>query len=240
MATQIDLTALDRSGTFAGYLATPHDDAVSAGIVVVQEIFGVNAGIRAIADAWAAQGYTALAPDLFWRLQPGVELDADAPSDAEQAFALYRRFDVDKAVADIEAAIKALRAHGCTSVGVVGYCLGGLLAYLSATRTDSDASVSYYGGGIDARLGEAGAIGKPLLMHIAGRDHIVPEAARAAVIATLSQNRHATLYSYDADHAFARHSGSARDPVAAGQADARTQAFVAEHLRQSAAEHPQP
>ncbi len=234
MATQIDLTALDGAGSFTGYLATPGADASSAtqaGIVVIQEIFGVNAGIRAVADSWAAQGYTALAPDLFWRLQPGVELDADVPAEAERAFALYKQFNVDNAVADIEAAIKALRAHGCSTVGVVGYCLGGLLAYLSATRTDSDASVSYYGAGIDARLGEAAAIGKPLLMHIAGRDHFVTEAARAAITAGLTPNRHVTLHTYDADHAFARHSGSARAPLPAAQADARTQAFFAEHLK---------
>ncbi len=235
--THIDLNALDGSGSFTGYLATPAADngnAGSAGIVVVQEIFGINAGIRAIADGWAAQGYTALAPDLFWRLQPGVELDADVPAQAEQAFALYKQFDPDKAVADIEVAIKTLRAHGCSKVGVVGYCLGGLLAYLSATRTDSDASVSYYGGGIDARLGEAAAIGKPLLMHIAGRDHFVPEAARAAITAALTPNRHVTVYTYDADHAFARHSGSARVPAMAEQADARTQAFFAEQLKPAA------
>lgn len=235
MAAHIDLTALDNSGSFNSYLATPTLEAKSdAGIVVVQEIFGVNAGVRAIADSWAAQGYTALAPDLFWRLQPGVELDADVPAQAEQAFGLYRRFDPDKAVADIEVAIKTLRAHGCAKIGVVGYCLGGLLAYLSATRTDADASVSYYGAGIDSRLSEAGAIGKPLLMHIAGRDHIVPEAARAAITAQLTPNHHVTLYSYDADHAFARHSGSSRMPALAEQADARTQAFFAEYLKQPA------
>lgn len=233
MATPIDLNALDGSGSFAGYFATAAADSGSAnraGIVVIQEIFGVNAGIRAIADGWAAQGYAVLAPDLFWRLQPGIELSADIPADAEQAFALFKRFDIDKAVADIEVSIRALREHGCTAVGVVGYCLGGLLAYLGATRTDSDASVSYYGVGIDARLGEAAAIGKPLLMHIAGRDHFVTETARAAIVTALAPNRHVTLHSYDADHAFARHSGSARVPALAEQADARTQAFFAEHL----------
>jgi len=233
MATRIDLAALDGSGNFGGYLTTPGETgaAAAAGIVVIQEIFGVNAGIRAIADGWATQGYTALAPDLFWRLQPDVELDADVPAEAAQAFALYHRFDIDKAVADIEVAIKALRAHGCSTIGVVGYCLGGLLAYLSATRTDSDASVSYYGGGIDARLNEAAAIGKPLLMHLAGRDHFVTDAARAAIGAGLTPNRHVTLYTYDADHAFARYSGSARVPAMAEQADARTQSFFSEHLK---------
>lgn len=237
MATRIDLTALDGSGSFTGYLAAPVADnslAGHAGIVVIQEIFGVNAGIRAIADGWAAQGYTALAPDLFWRLQPGVELDADVPAQAEQAFALYKRFELEKAVADIEVAIKTLRAHGCTKVGVVGYCLGGLLAYLSATRTDSDASVSYYGVGIDGRLGEAAAIGKPLLMQIAGRDHFVSEATRAEIVTALTPNRHVTLHTYDADHAFARHRGSARVPALAEKADARTQAFFAEHLKTAA------
>ena len=232
MAATIDIPARDGSGSFTGYLATPAaaSDPAPAGIVVIQEIFGINAGVRALADGWAAAGYAALAPDLFWRLQPGIELDPDVPAQQQQAFELYGRFDVDTAIADIEAAIKTLRAHGCKRVGVVGQCLGGLLAYLAATRTDSDASVGYYGIGIDARLGEAHAIGKPLLLHIATRDHFVSAEARAAVQTGLADNRHVTMHDYDADHAFARHSGSARVDDLAKVADARTAAFFREHL----------
>ncbi len=229
MGAKTNLSALDGSGDFTGYLASP-ETASAKGIVVVQEIFGVNAGIRAMADDWAAKGFVALAPDLFWRIQPGIELDADDAEQMQQAFTLMQRFDRDKAIADIEAAIKTLRAHGCSKVGVVGFCLGGLLAYLAATRTDSDASVGFYGVGIDEKLGEAGAIGKPLLLHIATRDHFVGAEQQAAVHAGLDGNRHATLYDYDADHAFARYSGKARVPELAELAQRRTEAFFGEHL----------
>ena len=230
MAATIHIAARDGHGDFTGYFATPADGAHIAGIVVVQEIFGINADVRALADGWAAQGYAALAPDLFWRLEPGVELDAEIPEQRDKAFGLYGRFDVDAAVADIEASITALRAHGCTRVGVVGQCLGGLLAYLAATRTDSDASVGYYGIGIDARLGEASAIARPLLLHIATRDGFVTPEAQATVHAGLADNARVTLFDYDADHAFARASGSARVPALALQADERTAAFFREHL----------
>lgn len=222
------IAARDGSGSFTAYLAEA--PAAKAGIVVVQEIFGVNAGIRAMADGWVEQGFAAVAPDLFWRLEPGVQLDPDDPEQFKQALALMNRFDLDKGVADIEAAIQSLRARGCHKVGVVGYCLGGLLAYLSATRTDSDATVSYYGVNIDKFLREQHAIGKPLLMHIGLRDHFVSAEARAAVDAGLAANAHVTTQGYDADHAFARAIGSSRVPELAELADARTLAFFKEHL----------
>lgn len=229
MDKKIELRALDGSGSFPAYAAGP-DDA-KAGIVVIQEIFGINHGIRAMVDGWAAEGFRAIAPDLFWRIEPGLELDADVPEQLQRAFDLYGKFDVNAGIADIEAAIKALRAQGVEKVGVVGYCLGGLLAYLSSARTDSDATVGYYGVGIDQRLGEAHAIANPLLLHVATRDGFVPPAAQQAVRLGLAGNRHVTLYDYDADHAFARHEGSSRVPELAAQADARTRAFFAEHLR---------
>ena len=228
MGETIRIAARDGTEDFGGYLAAP--DGARAGIVVVQEIFGVNAGLRAMADGWASHGFTALVPDLFWRLEPGVELDADVPAELERAYALMGRFDLVTGIADIAAAIHALRARGCGHVGVVGYCLGGLLAYLAATRTDSDASVGYYGVNLDKFLGEQHAIGKPLMLHVGARDHLVSDAARDAVAAGLAGNRHVTLHSYDADHAFARHAGSTRVDALAEQADARTLAFFGEHL----------
>ncbi len=228
MDDTVQIEARDGSGSFAAYAALP--PGATAGIVVVQEIFGVNAGVRGMVDGWAAQGFAALAPDLFWRLEPGVDLDADVPEEAQQAFALYGRFDRDLGIADIEAAIGALRARGCTRVGVVGYCLGGTLAYLAATRTDSDASVGYYGVGIENFLNESNAIGKRLLLHVAARDHLASDAARARVAEGLRDNRHVTIRSYDADHAFARHAGRARVDALARDADAATLAFFREHL----------
>ena len=222
------IAALDGSGSFGAYLAEAA--GATAGIVIVQEIFGINAGIRAMADGWAGKGFTAVAPDLFWRVEPGVQLDPDDPKQLQQAFSLMNRFDLDKGVADIEAAIQSLRARGCHKVGVVGFCLGGLLAYLSATRTDSDATVSYYGVNIDKFLREQHAIGKPLLMQVALRDRFVSAEARAAVDEALGANSHVTIHAYDADHAFARAIGSSRVPELAEQADARTLAFFKEHL----------
>jgi carboxymethylenebutenolidase len=181
-------------------------------------------------DSWGAKGYHCIAPDLFWRTQRGVELDADVPEQMQQGFGFYQSFDVDKGVADIEAAIRALRQAGCAKVGVVGYCLGGFLAYLCATRTDSDATVGYYGVGIDGKLSEAHAIARPLMLHIATRDGFVPPEAQAKVHAELDNHWRATLHDYDADHAFARASGSSRVEALAQQADDRTVAFFARHL----------
>lgn len=228
MSESISIAALDHSGNFAAYAAGPV--GAKAGIIVIQEIFGVNPGIRSMVDGWASKGYRAAAPDLFWRIQPGVELDADVPEQMQQAFRLYQRFDVDKGIADIEAAIKALRAEGSEKVGVVGYCLGGLLAYLCATRTDSDASVGYYGVGIDAKLGESHGIARQLMLHIASKDGFVPAEAQAAVHAGLGGHERVTLHDYAADHAFARAIGSSRVEALAQLADSRTAAFFAEHL----------
>lgn len=227
MGETIEIAALDHGGPFRGYLAGEGP----AGIVVVQEIFGINAGIRQMVDGWAAQGYAALAPDLFWRLSPGVELDPDMPDQFQQAITYYQQFDVDKGIADIEAAIKALRARGCRRVGVVGYCLGGLLAFLAAARTDSDATVGYYGVGIDQKLGEAHAIARPLMLHIASEDHFVPSDAQAKVHAELDGHPRVTLYDYPADHAFARGVGASRVEALAQLADGRTVAFFSKYFQ---------
>lgn len=227
MAIWTMLDARDGSGKFAAYEA----GGGTAGIVVIQEIFGVNPGIRAMVDGWAVAGYHAVAPDLFWRQEPRVELDPDVPAEMQRAFGFFQKFDATKAVADIEAAIKMLRSKGCSKVGVIGYCLGGYLAYLCATRTDSDASIGYYGVGIDAKLDERRAIGKPLLLHIATADGFVAPEAQTAIHAALDDNHHVTIHDYAADHAFARYSGSSRVPALAEVADARSVAFFEAHLR---------
>jgi carboxymethylenebutenolidase len=203
--------------------------------VVIQEILGVNKDVRAMADAWAAIGYTAIAPDLFWRMKPGVELDADIPDQFQEGLDLLQKFNADKSVEDLTACIAGLRSRGCTKVGVVGYCLGGRLAFLCATRTDSDATVGYYGVGLDNLLGERQNIRKPLLLHVATRDKFSSPEAQAKIRAALKDNPLVTIYYYDADHAFARGSGSARVPAMAQRADARTQAFFSEKLASSEA-----
>ena len=231
MGEHIEVAARDRSGSFGGYLTVPASGR-GPGIVVVQEIFGVNAGIRQMCDDWAARGFVALAPDLFWRIEPGIELTDKSEAERQKAFELYGKFDVESGIADIEASIRAVRACAqCTGkVGVVGYCLGGLIAYLSATRTDSNATVGYYGVGIQDKLSEGHAIANPLMLHIATRDQFVPLEAQAAIRAELAANPHVTLYDYEAGHAFARVDGSDRVEASAQQADARTLDFFRKHL----------
>src|ERR1700760_1418649 len=165
-AKQISISGPD--GSFAGYLASP-SSGKGPGIVVIQEIFGVNQVMRDIADDLASHGYFALAPDLFWRLEPGVQLTDKTDAEWKRAFDLMGRFDIDKGMIDIQATIDTLRARPGVSgkIGAVGYCLGGQLAFLTATRTNADASVGYYGVGIQNRPAEAANIKKPLRLHIA-------------------------------------------------------------------------
>ena len=219
-------------GAFSGYLASPAS-GVGPGIVVIQEIFGVNKVMRDIADGYAARGYFALAPDLFWRLQPNVQLTDQSDAEWQQAFGYMQRFDADKGVADIQASINHLRALPGVSgkVGAVGYCLGGRLAYLTAARTDIDASVGYYGVYIQEHLGEAGAIKQPLMLHIAAADEYVPPPAQEKIIAGLSSNPQVTLHSYPGvNHAFARVGGKHYDKASADLANSRTAAFFGQHL----------
>ncbi|SDD39703.1 carboxymethylenebutenolidase [Cupriavidus sp. YR651] len=213
-------------GKFAAYLATPEAaNARGTAIVVIQEIFGINADMRETCDNFAREGFVAICPDLYWRQEPNVELTDQTEAEWKKALALYGAFDVDKGVADIDATITAVRQQpGVTGgVGTVGYCLGGLLAFLTATRTGADAAVSYYGVGIDKHLGEAPTISKPLLMHIAEEDEFVPREARATIIETLEDSPHVEIHSYPGcQHAFARINGVHYVDAAAREANART------------------
>jgi carboxymethylenebutenolidase len=227
----ITIDTLDGNGQFAAYVATPQGTPKAA-IIVIQEIFGVNAGIRRKCDTLAEAGNLAIAPDLFWRIEPGIELDPDVPAEFQRALGLFGTFDQDKGIADIEATIHAARALvDGGKVGVVGYCLGGRLAFMTAARTDIDASVGYYGVGIDGLLGEKHAIAKPVLLHIPEEDHFVDKAAQAAMHAGLDDHPKVTLYDYPGeDHGFATEFGARRSDAAAKLADERTAAFFAEHL----------
>jgi carboxymethylenebutenolidase len=227
----IRIEALDGEGSFDAYVAEPAG-VPRAAIVVIQEIFGVNEGIRRKCDHWAEKGYLAFAPDLFWRLEKGVELDPDLPDQFQQALGLMNRFDQDQGVADIEATIRAARARvEGGKVGAVGYCLGGRLAYMTATRTDVDASVGYYAVGLPNILHENHAIARPLLLHIAGADHFVDADAQKAMHEALDGHPRVTLFDYPGeDHGFAAEMGKRRSDAAARQADARTEAFFAEQL----------
>lgn len=230
MGEMIEIETFAKDGRFSAYSALPEGPAKGA-IVVIQEIFGVNEGIRRKCDDWAKQGYAAFAPDLFWRLKPGIELDADVPKQFQQALEWMGKFDQDLGVSDIEATIRHARAVAGGKVGAVGYCLGGRLAFMAACRTDGDAFVGYYGVGIDGLIGESHAIGKPVLLHVPTADHFVSPDLQKAMHEGLADNRHVTLYDYEGlDHGFAAEMGKRRHEEGALLADSRTAAFFAEAL----------
>jgi carboxymethylenebutenolidase len=228
----IEIETLDGDGGFNAYLAEPEGTPRGA-IVVIQEIFGVNEGIRRKCDHWASLGYIGVAPDLFWRLQPGVELDPDVPEQFQQALGLMQRLDQDKAIADIEATLRDARQRlpEGGKVGCVGYCLGGRLAFMTSARTDVDASVGYYGVGLEGLMGEKHAIARPVMLHIAGADHFVTPDKQALIHAGLDDHPKVTIHDYPgADHGFAAEIGKRRSEAAAELADRRTEAFFAEHI----------
>ena len=228
----VEIPTLDGEGRFKAWRAEPEGTPKGA-IVVIQEIFGVNEGIRRKADHWASLGYLGLAPDLFWRLEPGIELDPDIPEEFQQALGLMQRFDQDQGIADIEGTIRYARAQlpAGGRVGAVGYCLGGRLAFMTSTRTDVDASVGYYGVGLEGLMGEKHAIARPLLLHIAGADHFVTPDKQQLIHEGLDDHPRVTCYDYPGeDHGFAAEMGKRRSPNAAQLADGRTEAFFAEHI----------
>jgi carboxymethylenebutenolidase len=230
--TMIDIPTLEGDASFKAHLAEPEGTPRGA-IVVIQEIFGVNEGIRRKADHWASLGYLALAPDLFWRLEPNVELDPDVPDQFQRALGLMQKFNQDQGIRDIEAVIREARRRlpQGGKVGVVGYCLGGRLAFMTAARTDVDASVGYYGVGLDNLLHEKHAIARPLLLHIAGADHFVPAEVQAKIHEGLDDHPRVTIHDYPGeDHGFAAEMGQRRSEQAARLADSRTEAFFAEHI----------
>lgn len=231
MAGMIAIETLEKAGSFQGYCAEP-DGAPRGAVIVIQEIFGVNPGIRKKCDDWASAGYLAIAPDLFWRLKPGIELDPDVPTEFQEALGWMGKFDQTQGIADIEATIHLVRARsGGKKVGCVGYCLGGRLAFMTAARTDIDASVGYYGVGIDGLLGEKHAIAHPVLLHVPTADHFVGPDAQKAMHDGLDDHPKVTIHDYDGlDHGFAAEMSKRRDEAGAELADARTAAFFAETL----------
>lgn len=224
MVHYIDIPATDGTGSFKAYLAVPASGR-GPGLVVGQEIFGINQNMRDVAQMYAEEGYVALVPDLFWRLQPGVDLGY-TEADFKQALDLFTRLDLDRAVDDIAATMAALRALPQvtgTAVGFVGFCMGGKLAYLTAARTDVACAVGYYGMGIEHHLEEANNIGGKLVLHCAGEDSYCDAAARAQIIPALAGVAQAEVYVYPgADHAFARVGGMHFDKSSAMMAHGRT------------------
>ena len=229
--TEVSVRAVD-GGLFSVYVANP-PRGKGPGILLIQEIFGVNQVMRDLADGFAAQGYTVMCPDLFWRQEPGIQITDKTEAEWKKAFALFQGFDVDKGIEDLKATLAALRRLPTCSgkAGSVGYCLGGKLAYLMATRSDADANVGYYGVGIQDQLDEAKNIKKPLLLHIAEKDQFVPPEAQAKVKDALKGNPLVAVHSYPgADHAFARAGGQHYDKQAADTANQRTAEFFKKNL----------
>jgi carboxymethylenebutenolidase len=213
--------------SFMAYVATP-PAGKGPGIVLIQEIFGVNKVMRDLADGYARQGYVVACPDLFWRQQPGVQITDQTDAEWQQAFGFFKGFDFALGIEDLTLTLDALRKHAaCTGkVGTVGYCLGGNLAYQMACKSPVDASVGYYGVGIENLLDDAKGIKKPLLLHIAEKDQFCPPEAQAKVKAALGGNPLVTIHSYpDQDHAFARVGGKHYDQKSAGLANDRTAGF---------------
>lgn len=205
MGTQIQILANDGSGEFSGYLAIPAAGK-GPGLILLQEIFGVNGTMREIADYYAEEGYVVVVPDLFWRQEPGVELGYDEAS-WQKAFGFFQGFDQDKGIEDIDATLSALKElKECTGgVGVLGFCLGGRLAYLAACRCDVDAAIGYYGMGMENHLDEADNIRGRLVLHFAENDDYCQAAARNDLYAALESRSNVELYTYPGvDHAFAR------------------------------------
>ena len=218
-------------GDFDAYLALPAG-GYGPGVLVIQEIFGVNDYIRSVADWYAAHGFVALAPDLFWRMQRGVQL-TDKGDDWNKAIAFYQGIDEAKAVEDSAAALDFLKQHSACSgrAGAVGFCMGGNLAYLLSTRFKPDCAVGYYGVSIEKSLDEAKNLNSPLMLHMAGEDNFCPPEAQKQIHDTLDSNPLVTIYDYPGlGHAFGRNGGEHYDPAAAELANLRTLEFFVNHL----------
>jgi len=217
--------------SFGGYLALPKRGKGPA-VIIIQEIFGVNSHIRAVADQYAADGYVALAPDVFWRTQPRVELTYEG-ADRDKGIELLKKTDVGLAVVDIGAAADALRARPevAGKLAAIGYCFGGQLAYRAAAAGKLDAAVAYYGGGIQNALDLAGKVTQPILFHYAENDHGIPLAAVDQVKAAFAGRGHASFHVYPgAEHGFNCTDRASYNQRAAALAHGRTLTFLAEHL----------
>ncbi len=207
--TTITIRADDGSGTFSALLVEPERKPAGA-VVLIQEIFGVNDAMRATAREVADLGFFAVCPDLFWRLEPGVDITDKTEAEWKKAFDLMQRFDQAKGVADLKATLAVARAlPGCNGrVGTMGYCLGGRLAFMMAEDSDSEVNVSYYGVGLDGLLDGIGRVRAPLLVHIADEDEFFPAEGRQKLVRAVEGHNHISAYTYPAaNHAFARVGG---------------------------------
>jgi carboxymethylenebutenolidase len=222
--TTIKINATDGSGSFDAYLVEPKHKPAGA-VVLIQEIFGVNQSMRDTAEQVADLGFFVLAPDLFWRIEPGVDITDKSKEEWDKAFALMNAFDGAKGIEDLNATLAAARTlPGCNGrAGTMGYCLGGRLAFAMAAHSDADINISYYGVGLDSMIADIPAITSPLLVHIADEDGFFPPEGRAKLVEAAKANSKIATYVYPkADHAFARVGGAHWDGRSAWIANGRS------------------
>ena len=228
------ITIEGRDGAFGAYIARPKASPAPA-VVVLQELFGVNADIRKTCDELAEQGFIAVAPDLFWRQEPGVGLSVTSEPDWQYGLRLYQAYDRDAGARDVKDTVNAVRnLPECNGrVAVLGYCLGALMVFLTAVRCHGvDAAVAYHGGDTEKYLGEINGLHAPMLMHLAEEDKFISKAAQAEIKAALAKKPNTTVYSYPGQHhAFARHNGAHYNAAAAALANGRTSEFLHQQLR---------
>jgi len=226
------LTIQTPDGAFQAYVARP-DASTAPVVVVLHEVFGVNDDMRMTCDELAAQGFLAVAPDLFWRQEAGVDLNAWSDEEWRKGLALYVAYDRDQGVKDILATVDAARAMPGSSgkVAAMGFCLGALMAFLTAARGEVDAVVAYHGGDTEKYLDEAPAVSAPLLMHLADEDEFISKDAQARIKAAFATAPNATIHGYpDRNHAFARHTGAHYHAADAALANGRTWRFLTQAL----------
>jgi carboxymethylenebutenolidase len=221
------------NGTFRAYISRPAELPAPA-VVVLQELFGVNADIRATCGELAAQGYIAIAPDLFWRQEPGVDLNVTSEDDWQHGLRLYAAYDRDAGVKDIMETVRSAGElpESTGKVALQGYCLGALMAFITAARYEVDAAVAYHGGDTEKYLGEVSGLDAALLMHLGEEDEFISKTAQAEIKAALVKKPQAAVYSYPGQrHAFSRHNGLHYNAAAAALANKRTSEFLHQQLR---------
>ena len=228
--TYININA-EENGSFQAYFASANGKA--PGLILIQEIFGVNKVMRDLADWYSSLGYHVLCPDIFWRIEPGIDITDQTKEEWNKAFDLFGKFDIDQGVKDLISSVNHLRnLDNCNGkVGTVGYCLGGKLSYLMSCRSNADCNVSYYGVGLEDLLNESENMKTPYLSHVAEKDSFVLKDAQQKIFSSLSTNDFCDLYIYPGqEHAFARIGGEHYNEDTANLANGRTKTFFEKHL----------
>lgn len=228
----IKINAADGAGAFDCYVSEPKGKPAGV-VVVIQEIFGVNQSMRDTCGQIADMGFIAVAPDLFWRQEPNVDITDKSKAEWDKAFKLMNGFDQAKGIEDLKATVAAARTMPGSNgrVGTIGFCLGGRLAFMMAEQSDADVNVSYYGVGLDGLLGDLGRVTKPLVVHIADQDEFFPAEGRAKVVEATKGHANIRSFVYPgANHAFARVNGVHWDGRSAAMANGRTAEALAAAL----------